>query len=513
MFVRALGCAVVPALLIMLVLALVLPILLNGTAGSVTAAPVDAKVGQTRLTFSKRGVALRAKASSLGAAVATLPYGTRMKVLERSKSWLRVRTVAAGSRKAQTGWLRAWETVEPSALNKNPKPPHLTSSGSTGTSASEVSAAGRQLDAGTERRFRTTRKGLERAYRLVDAMEAATAALHPADALTFIDDGSLGRAGRDFTRPGRVAASPRKVSKPRGGTTGGGLLGKLGGEAARRLGAGSKGQRVTESVIESASDYAAQVKLKFTPQQEYYLGRAVAAKAIAQYGVDKDAGRRRYVRLVGEALVRLSSRIPANFGGYHFEVLDSDEVNGISGPGGFVLLTRGAVQACRNEAELAGVLAHELAHITKQHGEKLIRQSREFPSFVKGLARVGGAVTGSSFAQGLTRFFGQVADKMSGTAINHGYGRSLEFAADKEGTWLLFDVWYDHVGLQSLLRRLGGDSHRHVRGATHASPQARAQALVPVIGALKPFQARSALVEARDKRFRTSLNRAAAQPK
>jgi len=488
---------------------------LCGTPALVSAAPVDAKVGSARAAFNRRGTPLRAKPSTLGAAVATLTYGTRMQVLEVKLPWLRVRTAASTGQPAATGWLRAWETVEPSALATNAKPAHLTSSGSAGATSREVSAAGRQLDEGTERRYRASHADLARGYRAVDAMEAASAALDPGEALAFIDAGSLGRRGRDYARPGRVKPAPVKPKRRRRSSGGGGLLGRLGGEAARRLGAGKVGSRVAGSLLESAADYVDQVKVKFTPQQEYYLGRAVAAQAIARYGIDGNAARRHYVRLVGEALVRLTPRVPANFGGYHFDVLATDEVNGISGPGGFVLLTRGAVEACASEAELAGILAHELAHITQKHGERLLRQGREFPSFVKGLASAGGAAAGGggAFAQGLATFFGKVAGQVSTTAMSHGYGKALEFAADKEGTYLAFDVWYDHVGLRTFLDRLGQDPTRHATGATHASPTARARALDPIIAALQPFKARPPVLATRLDRFRAALGRGTPQPR
>ncbi|MDJ0523178.1 MAG: M48 family metalloprotease [Planctomycetota bacterium] len=470
---------------------------------AVEAAPLDAKPGDTRTIFSRRGTPLRAKPSTLGQPVATLKYGTMVKVLEVKRPWLRVQ---AGS---TSGWLRAWETVEPSALRANAKPPHLTTTGSSGATKRELSAAGRQLDGGTERRYRATRKDLVAAYRAVDAMEAATAALHPAEALQFVDEGNLGRLGRDYTRPGRVRAQPtprRSSGRPSGA---GGLLGRLGGEAARRLGAGRTGSKVAETLISNATDYVEQVKVKFTPQQEYFLGRAVAAQAIAKYGVDPDPERRRYVRLVGEAVVRLSNRIPANFGGYHFEVLDSDDVNGVSGPGGFVLITRGAVKAARSEAELAGILAHELAHIRLQHGEKLLRQSKQFPAFVKGLAGVAGAAAGagSGWTQGLVRFFGQIASQVGTTAIDRGYGKQLEYAADKEGTYLLFDVFYDHNALvQFVSRELTGRRASGHHG-THPPAASRVAAMQAVIAPLRAYNPPPKMLVPQQTRFAAVVSR------
>jgi predicted Zn-dependent protease len=210
-------------------------------------------------------------------------------------------------------------------------------------------------------------------------------------------------------------------------------------------------------------------------------------------------------------MVRTCTKLPGNFGGYHFEVLDSDEINGVSGPGGFVLVTRGAVEACASEAELASILAHELAHIRAKHGESLVRKNRQFPGFIQGLAKAGSAAAGQNgLTSGLAKFLGQVAGSMANTAMSHGYGRALEFVADREGTWILANVWYDHTAMRSFLKRLGEDPQRHAEGETHASPEVRVQALDAVIAKLKPFKAPAVVTDARLNRFQSTLGRSGA---
>jgi predicted Zn-dependent protease len=215
------------------------------------------------------------------------------------------------------------------------------------------------------------------------------------------------------------------------------------------------------------------------------------------------------VRQVGDAIVRLSNRVGANHGGYHFEVLDSDEVNGVSGPGGYVLLTRGAVECCVTEDELAALIAHELAHVTQKHGEKTLRQGRAFQGAVDGLARTGAAAAGlddGAFGQAMVRFFTQAVSEMSRTAVEHGYGRDLEFAADTEGTYLVYDVYYDHTALGTWLARQASTPHAH-GGATHASAGVRAQAVANAAARYGPFQDPGDVLATRRGRFETSLGR------
>ncbi len=473
-----------------------------------TAAPVDAKVGETRAVFKRAGTPLRDDKSVRAGVVVVLPKETSVVVRRVQLPWLQVTATVQGKGNV-SGWLRAFETVLPSALKRSGAPAHRTTPRRGGTSSRDVTAAGRQLDASTERGYRASRAELAQAYAAVDAMEDATASLDPAEAIEFILEGSLGRRGLDYARPARVPAGKGGASSG-GSRRGSGLAGKIGGEVVKRLGGSRRAGEAAGAALSGAAQMAQQLNERFTPGQEYYLGRAVAAQAIAKYGVDKDAARRRYVRMVGEAIVRTNSRLPANHGGYHFEVLDSDEINGVSGPGGFVLVTRGAVQACRSEAELASVLCHELAHCSKKHGEATIRKGKRFGGMIKTLASTGAAAAGANdvkFAAGLVQFFGEAAGEMARTSIEQGYGRNLEFAADAEGTFLLWDVYYDHTALRSYLTQLGTLNRGHGHAGTHASPQVRAGALSAAIAQRRPFTFDDATRSARQARFDAAIRR------
>ena len=84
----------------------------------------------------------------------------------------------------------------------------------------------------------------------------------------------------------------------------------------------------------------------------------------ARYGVVQDAAVHRYVTLVGTLLAKTSTRPNLPF---KFIVLDTDGVNAFAAPGGFIHITRGALALMASEAELAGVLAHEIIHVTEKH--------------------------------------------------------------------------------------------------------------------------------------------------
>jgi predicted Zn-dependent protease len=250
---------------------------------------------------------------------------------------------------------------------------------------------------------------------------------------------------------------------------------------------------------------------EFTPTQEYYLGRAVAANAVAKYGIDSDVNRRNYVKRIGDAMVRVagSERLFQTVGGYHFDVLASDEINGVSGPGGFVLITRGAIAAAKTEDEVAALLAHELAHIAGGHGKAILQQSKSYQA--KGdaaeamLGAVTGAVVPAEFGAALGQMFGTAAQEMASTAGNHSYGSQFEFVADREGTWLLYDVYYDWAAMRAFLARMSADPMAGRGGVEHAAPAVRAQALDAVIQPYGAFDRPPAILEARQARFRSTL--------
>ncbi|MCA9314497.1 MAG: M48 family metalloprotease [Planctomycetes bacterium] len=490
-------------------LALALALLTGFAALPVAAAPVDAQVGQTRRTWNKQGTALRQTPGSLGALVTTLPAGSNVQVLEVRLPWLRVQAQQG------QGWLLALDTIEPAALGGNAPP--LATPGSRGSvNARDSSAVGRQFDAKVERGYRQRHPNLEVGYRLTDQLELATATLDPMEAIGFIIEGRLGRRGTEWARPDRLPTSPKpkaregkrdRIRKKVGGALGDFLRDKTG-----------LGGDVADAIETGVSEFGAwqdEVGKKFDPDQEYYMGRSVAATALATYGLDPDPRRRAYVQLIGEAVVRCSRRVPANRGGYHFGVLDSDVPNAVSGPGGFVLITRGLVESCASEDELAAVLCHELAHVTGKHGEKTLRESKSAQAFLQAVGRTGAAATGlddeRAFAAMLD-LFDNWAGEMARNSMEANYGKGLELNADVEGTYLLADVMYDPTALQGLLARNRG-THGGRGSHTHDAPAVRAASLGGPLAQLTQFRVSPEARALRDERFAEQMGRTVAAPR
>ena len=118
---------------------------------------------------------------------------------------------------------------------------------------------------------------------------------------------------------------------------------------------------VATSTIHAAPKLAKSAE-DFTPDQEYYLGRGVAATLLGQYRALRTPAANEYLNLLGQSLAKYSTK-PNTFGGYRFLLLDTPEINAFAAPGGLILVTRGLAQCAANEDELAAVLAHEIAHV------------------------------------------------------------------------------------------------------------------------------------------------------
>src|SRR6185436_16307200 len=113
--------------------------------------------------------------------------------------------------------------------------------------------------------------------------------------------------------------------------------------------------------------------LKMSEAEERKLGEAVSEKLRQTFGVYQNKDVTKYVGLVGTVLGQASSRPTLE---WQFIVLDTDGVNAFAAPGGLVHITRGALGLIRTEAELAGVLGHEITHVTAKHTLKSIQKSK-----------------------------------------------------------------------------------------------------------------------------------------
>lgn len=217
----------------------------------------------------------------------------------------------------------------------------------------------------------------------------------------------------------------------------------------------SQAQKAAE-VVSKTGTKAVQAARPLSDAEEYYLGRAVAARLLARYPLYRNPDATLYVNQVGLAVARKSSR-PATYRGYHFAILDSQEPNAFACPGGLILVTRGLIRMCATEDELAAVLAHEVAHVAHKDGVNSISQARWSEVLTtagtEAARQYGGGVAGAV----LNLFEGAVEDVFR-TLVVTGYSRQAEEAADKEAVSMLSRAGYQPQALAAVLGKISGTS-------------------------------------------------------
>lgn len=176
-------------------------------------------------------------------------------------------------------------------------------------------------------------------------------------------------------------------------------------------------------------------------KDELKIGGAVAVEIVSRNGgIDRDPAMTQRVMIIGKSLAAYCSRPELNF---RFAVLNSDHINAFSAPGGYVFITRGLYNAVPDDQQLAGVLAHEISHITKRHALKVLARGQ----FMKGLFDAGGSVANVGV-------FDQGVEAITNSLFTKGFDPSAEFEADREGRALATKVGYQHGALLVFLQTL-----------------------------------------------------------
>ena len=210
------------------------------------------------------------------------------------------------------------------------------------------------------------------------------------------------------------------------------VLAVAGAEARQLPGGLTKGL----SIAKKAQDVR---DLQMTDQEEATLGAEVSARIRARYGVVQDAGVHRYISLLGLVLAQASTRpsLP-----WTFVVLDTDGVNAFAAPGGYVHITRGALALIKNEAELAGVLAHEIIHVTGKHTINAIQKNKA--------VQMGASETLSGSSSLMEKAVTATYDNI----VERGFGRAEEIESDEQGVALANKIGYAPNGLVTFLTTL-----------------------------------------------------------
>jgi predicted Zn-dependent protease len=206
----------------------------------------------------------------------------------------------------------------------------------------------------------------------------------------------------------------------------------------------------------------------YSLEEENRIGKQIAGDLLGAVQLVRDDKLQNYVNLVGNWVAQQSGRKDVT---WRFGVLDTEDINAFAAPGGFIFVTRGLYRRLNNEAELAGVLGHEIAHVSQKHHLKLLKQS----SLIGALGQAAGSKVKDS-DQAVQNLIGNGAEIMA-----RGLDKNAEFEADRIGIVYAARAGYDPWGLPGILQDLAAlpakDSRTSLLYKTHPHPADRLAAL------------------------------------
>lgn len=207
-------------------------------------------------------------------------------------------------------------------------------------------------------------------------------------------------------------------------------------------------------------------------ENEIAIGRQISGNLLGASPLVKDNKLQKYVNNVGRWVAHQSERpdLP-----WHFGVIESKDINAFAAPGGYVFVTRGLYVQLQNEAELAGVLAHEVGHVIRQHHLKVLQQSS--------LIDLGGQLLAKRAGnnESVQKLIGSGAE-VTARALD----KNAEFEADRIAVVLSARAGYDAYSFPEVLQQIGhvakDDDSVALLFKTHPHPDARLEKLGEAMG-------------------------------
>jgi len=182
--------------------------------------------------------------------------------------------------------------------------------------------------------------------------------------------------------------------------------------------------------------------MQLSAKDEDTIGQSVAVGITNRYPPLANSNLQRYVNLVGLTVATAS---PNPGGNWVFGIVETPEVNAFSGPNGYVFITRGALARMQDEAELAGVLAHEVAHVCNHDGLKQVQANEERGALKQAMQASGDSRLGQLSA---------MADNGLDVITRQGYDQPQEFKADEDAVRIMAAANYNPASYLAFLQRL-----------------------------------------------------------
>lgn len=237
-------------------------------------------------------------------------------------------------------------------------------------------------------------------------------------------------------------------------------------------------------------------RVSMSREDQRTLGLKAAAEVYKQMPVLPDSDPiTQYVQRLGKKLVKQIP--PKNSWPYEFHVVQQKEINAFALPGGPMFVNIGTITAAQNEAQLAGVMAHEMSHVYMQHSAK--QSGKLLPNILSGLGQVAGAVIG-----GVGGAIASAGGQLGGGIFSMKYSRGDEAQADAVGAIIVYKAGYNPMELANffeILNKQGGSPPQFL--SDHPNPGNRSAAISKEIGNWPKKQYIGASQEFQDARKRS----------
>jgi predicted Zn-dependent protease len=237
-------------------------------------------------------------------------------------------------------------------------------------------------------------------------------------------------------------------------------------------------------------------RLQMTPQQEQVLGLQSREQMAAQHGgLYPDETLQRYIQQVGQGIVQRSAAQKSPYKYEFFLLKDPQVVNAFALPGGQVFMTAALLARLDSEAQIAGVLGHEIGHVVARHGAEHIAKQQLGAAIVQGVGVAasdgyGGGQQAAAMAQAVSQL------------VSLRYGRADELESDQLGFEFMTQAGYDPRGIAELMKilaSLGNGSRQPEILSSHPDPGNRFERLQEMIQAAYPNGLPSNLEDGRER--------------
>lgn len=223
-----------------------------------------------------------------------------------------------------------------------------------------------------------------------------------------------------------------------------------------------------------------EISFGYTPEEKYKIGRNVGANILGTYKLYYNETLYTYLNSICNSIIINSDKVNP-YKGYFIGILDTQEINAFSTPGGHIFISRGMLRTTKTEDELAAIIAHELSHIQLEHSIKALKKNTTTQTI--------GTITTYTYAflkelqgkktqQEINKIIenGKSLTNFTAELINTGYSKNTEFKSDKNALILMQNTGYNPNAMISMLTELRNNKSKNYRlgfGKTHPSPKKR----------------------------------------